>query len=160
MHLVWKSIILIVKSLLATNVHCASMVKTKKVSGSELMEVVLLWGWICSPWRGGNILRLTRQTSHVLRLQAHPLLISEKKRDWRILTWVPSSPESHLAAVTVGFQRLRVGGNRSSWLVAFIYIYSKYLTQNNIKPSFSLDLEAGCLHSWHTETDRFYGSHC
>ena len=32
MHLVWKSIILIVKSLLATNVHCASMVKTSKES--------------------------------------------------------------------------------------------------------------------------------
>ena len=30
-------------------------------------------------------------------------------------TWVPSSPANHLAAVTVGFHRFLVGGNKSSW---------------------------------------------
>ena len=159
MHLVWKSIILIVKSLLATYVHCASMVKTKKVSGSELVEVVLLWGWICSPWRGGNILRLTRQTSHVLRLQAHPLLISEKKTWLKNLDLSSILPRKPLGSCDCRLPKV-ARWREQIVLVGCFHLYSKYFTQNAKKPSFWLDLEAGCLHPWHTETDRFYGSHC
>ena len=40
--------------------------------------------------------------------------LPEWKWKWLRSTWVPSSPASHLAAVTVGFQRFLVGGKRSS----------------------------------------------
>ena len=160
MHLVWKSIILIVKSLLATNVHCASMVKTSK----ESIRLRVDGG--CSSLRV-NLFTLKRR-QHSAPDQTDfscPQAAGSPTPDKWEKTWLKNLDlSSILPRKPLGSCDCRLP-KVARWreqivLVGCFHLYSKYFTQNAKKPSFWLDLEAGCLHPWHTETDRFYGSHC
>ena len=192
MHLVWKSIILIVKSLLATNVHCASMVKTSKESirlrvdgGCSSLRVNLFTlkrrqhsvpdqtGFSCpqagdlptpEKWRKNVIEKSWEMKKTWLKNTEKwkmwlKFLKNEEKTRLKNLDLSSILPRKPLCSCDCRLPKVARWGEQIV-LVGCFHLYSKYFTQNAKKPSFWLDLEAGCLHPWDTETDRFYGSHC
>ena len=146
----------------------------------HLEEAATFWAWPDSVLMSSGC-----KLTHSWKVKVIEVHLSESESGWGLpewkwkwlrSTWVPSSPASHLAAVTVGFQRFLVGGKRSS-CVQFIFVFVFY--QNHpfwsqcnyndkvskkwkCRPldwSLSLDLKASCLHPWYSEADRFYWRH-